>query len=77
MNIGDLKKLIIDWNLPDDMEILNDRCSDYDLVEESDWSIIEAVSQNGKHGGWFMRAHPTMSEENKSKCKQYLHLKGN
>lgn len=71
MNVGDLKKMLEKY--PDDMEILNERCSDYDLVEEGDWSVVYGVP----HGGWIMRSHETMSEENKAKQKQYLHLAGN
>ena len=71
MNVGQLKKMLEQY--PDDMEILNSRCSDYDLVEESDWSVVSAVHK----GQWYMRAHPTMSEENKREEKLYLHLIGN
>lgn len=72
MNVGELKKMLEQY--PDDMELLNDRCSDYDLIKESEWSVVGAVPQSG---GWFMREHPTMSEDNKAKVKQYLHLAGN
>jgi hypothetical protein len=71
MNVGELKKMLEQY--PDDMEILNDRCSDYDLVKLEDWSVVEAVPQ----GFYVMRAHPTMSDENKAKAKKYLHLVGN
>ena len=68
MNVGDLKKMLEQY--PDDMEILNDRCSDYDVVDENEWSVVKAVPQ----GQYVMRSHPTMSEENKAKEKEYLHL---
>lgn len=55
------------------MKILNTCMSDYDLIEEADWSVVEAVLQTG---GWYMRSHPTMSEDNKSRARQYLHLQG-
>lgn len=71
MNVGELKKMLDQY--PDDMEILNDRYSDYDLVQESDWSVVKAVPQ----GQYIMRSHPTMSAENKAKEKEYLHLLGN
>ena len=71
MNILELKEMIKDY--PDDMEILNDRCSDYSVVELGDWSIVLAVPK----GCYVMRSHQTMSDENKSKQKRYLHLLGN
>lgn len=71
MNVGELKKMLEQY--PDSMEILNDRCSDYDLVEIGDWSVVRAVPR----GHYTMRSHPTMSEENKSLEKEYLHLRGN
>ena len=71
MNVYDLKKMLEKY--PDDMEILNDRCSDYDLVSENEWSVIKAVKKNG----YIMRSHPTMSEENRRNEKEYLHLMGN
>ena len=73
MNVGDLKKMLEKY--PDDMEILVDRMSDYDVVEEDQWSVVKAV-KNGS-GWWWMRSHETMSAENKAKEKEYLHLKGN
>lgn len=71
MNVGQLKKMLEQY--PDDMEVLNSRCSDYALVEEDDWSVVEAVPQDWGH----MRSHPTMSAENRAKSQKYLHLCGN
>ena len=71
MNVGELKKMLEQY--PDDMEILNDRCSDYDIVLESEWTVVKAVPQCH----YVMRSHPTMSDENKAKEKEYLHLRGN
>jgi hypothetical protein len=71
MNVGKLKKMLEKY--PDDMEILNSRYSDYALVLESEWSVVEAVPK----GHYVMKVHPTMSEENKRLTKKYLHLKGN
>jgi hypothetical protein len=72
MNIGDLKKMLEKY--PDDMEILNTRCSDYDLVTEEDWSVVKAVQQGRSY---WMKSHPTMSAENRAKEREYLHLAGN
>jgi hypothetical protein len=72
MNVGDLKKMLEKY--PDDMEILNGRFSDYEVVSEHEWSVVNGVD-NGN--GWVMRGHPTMSQENKQKEKSYLALAGN
>lgn len=71
MNVGELKKMLEQY--PDDMEVLSSRCSDYDLVREEDWSVVEAVPKDF----YWMRAHPTMSAENMAIKKKYLHLVGN
>lgn len=73
MNVGDLKRMLERY--PDDMEIIHSMYSDYWPVEEEDWSIVKAVYQSGAN--FLMRSHPTMSEENKAKEKEYLHLTGN
>lgn len=71
MTVGELKKMLEKY--PDDMEILNDRCSDLAVVEIEDWSVVKGVPQKY----WVMRSHPTMSDENKKREKEYLHLTGN
>ena len=55
MNVGQLKKLIAE--LPDDLEIVNQRCSDYEIISLDDWSIVRGVEK----GGWVMQSHPTMT----------------
>lgn len=60
MNVGDLKKMLEQY--PDDMEILVDRWSDYDLITDDEWSVVKAVPKDDC--GYVMRPHPTMSEEN-------------
>lgn len=71
MNVGDLKLLLSKY--PDDMEIVNGRCSDYEIIDASEWSVIQGVDKDG----WVMRSHPTMSAENKAAEKSYLYLRGN
>jgi hypothetical protein len=71
MTVADLKKLLERY--PDDMEILNGRYSDYALISEDEWSVVEAVPK----GHYVMRSHPTMSPENKAAAKKYLYLEGN
>jgi hypothetical protein len=71
MNVGELKKMLEKY--PDDMVVVSSRYSDYDVVEESDWSVVQAVPKDF----YIMRAHPTMSEENMSKKQDFLYLMGN
>ena len=71
MTVGDLKAIIKD--LPDTMEIVETRYSDYDRMVKSRWSLIEGVFKDF----YIMRSHPTMSIENKSAKKTYLHYSGN
>lgn len=59
---------------PDDMEVIFDRCSDYDDMHEDDIYVVKAVRNES---GWIMRSHPTMSDENKKAEKEYLHFPGN
>ena len=71
MTVGELKKMLEKY--PDNLEIVNGRRSDYDIVKEREWHLIKGVEKDG----WVMRSHPTMSEENKRKEKFYLYLEGN
>jgi len=72
MTIKDLKDFIKD--LPDGIEIIKQRYSDYDFVSPSCFEIVEAIDNDGL---WLMRSHKTMSEENKLKAKKYLFFAGN
>lgn len=71
LTVKQLKEIIAD--LPDDMEVIYDCCSDYEAMNPEDVKLVSAVPK----GGWHMRSHPTMSEDNKSKQQQYLHFPGN
>ncbi len=71
MNVGQLRKMLEQY--PCELEIVNGRCSDYEIISESEWSVVKGVLKNG----WVMRSHPTMSEENKRDEKEYLYLEGN
>ena len=71
MNVGELKKMLEIY--PDTMVVVNTRCSDYQIIKQNDWTIVNGVEKDG----WVMRSHPTMSEENKQQEKFFLHLKGN
>ena len=73
MNVGQVKKMLEQY--PDNMEVLNERCSDYEIIEEHEWTVVKGVPQDGVL--WVMRSHSTMSEENKKKEREYLLLDGN
>lgn len=66
MNVGELKKMLEQY--PDDMEILNDRHSDYDLVTLEDWSVVKAVPRDY----YWMRSHPTMSVEKGGQSNEHI-----
>ena len=71
MNVGELIEFLGEF--PKDMEIITTCCSDYDLVTKEDFGVVKAVCQDY----YYMRSHPTMSAENKSKEMSYLHISGN
>ena len=71
MNVGELKKMLEKY--PDNMEIVNGRYSDYEIISEDEWSVVDGVEKDG----WVMRSHSTMNAENKKAEKAYLYLKGN
>jgi hypothetical protein len=71
VNVKQLRDMLLHY--PDDMEIITDRCSDYDIIKEDEWSIVKAVPKDFG----YMRSHKTMSDENKKEEKYYLHLEGN
>lgn len=60
MNVGELKKMLEKY--PNDMEIVNERNSDYGIISEDEWSVIKAVPQ--RYAGWVMRSHLTMTSNN-------------
>jgi hypothetical protein len=70
MTVGELKKILSKY--PDEMEILTEEHSDY-VKYEASW-IGEPVVMAVDKGGYVMRAHPTMSEENKRNVKEYLFI---
>ena len=70
MTVKELKEMLNKY--PDDMEVVNGRCSDYQVISLYEWSTVKAVPYEG--GTWLMRSHPTMSEEHKKNEKEYLYL---
>ena len=72
MNVKELKEIL--KKLPEDMEVIQTRCSDYATMTKDDFYLVKAVDSGG---GWLMRSHPTMTDENKAKEKTYFHIDGN
>ena len=66
MNKKELVELLSQY--PDDMEVIIDCHSDYSIVCTIE--IIKAVKQDC----YVMSSHPTMSEENRSKEKEFIYL---
>ena len=57
----------------DNAEILYCMHSDYSILEANDIELIRAVPKRF----YVMRSHPTMSEENKAKEKDFIIFPGN
>jgi len=57
----------------DNAEILYVQYSDYRILEEKDIDLFRAVPKRL----YVMRSHPTMSEENKAKEKDFIVFPGN
>lgn len=74
MTVGELRKMLEKY--PANMEVVNGRCSDYQIIDESEWSVIRGVERLGT-GGWVMRSHPTMDSAYLLREKEYLSLDGN
>lgn len=72
MNVKQLREMLEGY--PDNMEIISDRFSDYQVISDGVLRVVAGVANTGE---WIMRSHPTMSAENKAKEKQYLLLEGN
>jgi hypothetical protein len=53
--------------------VLIGRYSDYEHLNEVDFSIVKAVDK----GNYVMMTHKTMGDENKKLEKDYLHIMGN
>jgi len=71
MTVLELKKMLEKY--PDDMEVVNGRCSDYQIIKEDEWSVVKGVTEDG----WVMRSHPTMSNERQVNEQEFLYLYGN
>lgn len=73
LTVGGLIEILS--KLPQDMQLIETRYSDYQFMTASEWSVVEAVIKPG--GDWLMRADPTMSDDEREGAKKYLHVEGN
>lgn len=71
MTVKEMKEMLDCF--PDDMEILHERYSDYEDLEDKHFYVEKGVRKDL----WVMRSHSTMSDENKSLEKEYLVIEGN
>lgn len=71
MNKLELVEFLKDY--PDDMPVIFQQYSDYSHMEADMIGVVTAVDK----GGYIMRFHKTMSEENKRGAKVYLCFPGN
>lgn len=74
MTVGELRQLL--ETLPPEMELIQTRYSDYGFQKASMWSVIEAIPGKSMDS-WLMRTHPSMTKEQRSEAKTYLHIEGN
>lgn len=58
-----------------DLEVICTRFSDYMYMKPDEISVVQALPDDNKT--WLTRAHPTMTEEDKARVKNYLHFAGN
>ncbi len=77
MKISDLSKAL-DRAMAEygDLEIIERRCSDYSLMDETDWSVVEALPP-GEGRVYFMRSHASMKPEWRQQLQKYLRFEGN
>ena len=64
------------WQKHGDLEIIYDRCSDYEPMNIEDVEVVTAVTR-GSGAEYIMRAHPSMPEVDKAVARQYIHFPGN
>lgn len=61
---------------PDDMQVLETRCSDLGPMSITDWGVIEGRQMVSGRYGWVQRVE-AMTDGNRAEVKQYLHFSGN
>ena len=67
INVKELIEILKQY--PEDLEIIQDKFSDYCFLEKEDFEIIRGVNKSGQY---IMRYHITMSRENKEEEKQMI-----
>ncbi len=72
LTVKDLKDILS--NLPEEMELIEIRYSDYESMRPELWEVVKGVDNNGQY---IMSSHETMSEAHKAREKEYLLFKGN
>jgi hypothetical protein len=81
VKISDLQKLLrATKRKHGDLEILEVRFSDYQLMDPKDWKIAQASSRvDGRGEGWLMRDHYSLTEKQRQDMsfKPYLLFSGN
>ena len=77
MTTKELRERLLELDPSGTMEVLNDRCSDWEKVNADDVSIVRGVAKPSISGRLVMRAHPTMSEAEKVLARDYVHIVGN
>lgn len=61
---------------PDDMQVLQTRCSDLGPMELSEWCAIQGIEEVSGRYGWVRRV-AAMTDENRARVRTYLHFAGN
>lgn len=61
---------------PDDMQVLETRCSDLGPMSLGDWGPIQGIQQVSGKYGWVQRVHQ-MTDENRARVREYMHFSGN
>lgn len=74
MTVKDLREFLA--NFPDDVEVLQTRCSDLGPMSLDEWGPIQGIQQVSGRYGWVQRAD-MMTDENRARVRTYLHFAGN
>ena len=74
MTVKELREYLAQF--PDDMEVLETRCSDLGPMDLDSWNTTEGIQQVSGKYGWVQRVNQ-LTDENRAKVKLYLHFAGN
>ena len=73
MTVKELIELL--QQFPSELEVLEQRYSDFQLMESKNWHLIEALPIPSQES--YIKYHSTMNEEQKFALKTYLLFEGN